>query len=207
MFPWTTVFTSSFATDHGSLGGLADDDHLQYIKDSEFTAADEVIVGTGSGTFGQVTLGASQFLAKKAAGAATNVTAAEAMAILSGVAGAAFDFNSQNLTSVGTLNTHTIPGGTDTLAMLAATQELDNKTLDSSVLKGTFTASGTVVLPAFTLGGTMDANSQALINVLDLDLGTESLTGTFSATLTAANAGTAWLIMSKDTSDILRPRL
>ncbi len=60
---------------------------------------------------------------------------------------------------------------------------------------------------AFTLGGTLDANSQAIINVLDLDLGTESITGTFSATLTAANAGTAWLIQSKDTSDILRPRL
>ncbi len=108
---------------------------------------------------------------------------------------------------IGTLNTHTVPGGTDTFAMLAATQELDNKTLDSSVLKGTFTASGTVVLPAFTLGGTMDANSQALINVSDLDLGTESAWGTFSAMLTAANAGTAWLIKSKDTSDILRPRL
>ena len=88
MFPWTTVFTSSFATDHGSLGGLADDDHLQYIKDSEFTAADEIIVGTGSGTFGQVTLGASEFLAKKAAGVATNVTATEARAILNVADGA-----------------------------------------------------------------------------------------------------------------------
>ena len=66
---------------------------------------------------------------------------------------------------------------------------------------------GLGTLSAFTLGGTMDADSQALINVLDFDLGTESITGTFSATLTAANAGTAWLIKSKDTSDILRPRL
>ncbi|TEU15200.1 MAG: hypothetical protein E3J25_04050, partial [Anaerolineales bacterium] len=74
--------TVSSDIDHGSVGGLGDDDHTQYIKDSEFTAADEIIVGTGSGTFGQVTLAASQFLAKKAAGAATNVTAAEARAIL-----------------------------------------------------------------------------------------------------------------------------
>ncbi|KKN23191.1 hypothetical protein LCGC14_0907340, partial [marine sediment metagenome] len=102
---------------------------------------------------------------------------------------------------IGTLNTHTIPGGTDTFAMLAATQELDNKTLDSSVLKGTFTASGTVVLPAFTLGGTMDANSQALINVLDIELGTASALGAFWAALTAANAGIAWDIRSRDTSD------
>ncbi|KKN53770.1 hypothetical protein LCGC14_0598630, partial [marine sediment metagenome] len=66
---------------------------------------------------------------------------------------------------------------------------------------------GSQLITNLKLGGTMDANSQALINVLDLDLGTESAMGTFSATLTAANAGTAWLIKSKDTSDILRPRL
>jgi len=74
--------------DHGNLAGLADDDHTQYIKDSEFTAADEVIVGTGSGTFNQVTLAASQFLAKKATGTATNVTATEARAILNVADGA-----------------------------------------------------------------------------------------------------------------------
>ncbi|KKN60904.1 hypothetical protein LCGC14_0527030, partial [marine sediment metagenome] len=78
--------------------------------------------------------------------------------------------------------------------------------LDTEVVSA-IEAASPLTLPAFTLGGTMDANSQALINVLDLDLGTESATGTFSATLTAANAGTAWLIKSKDTSDILRPRL
>ena len=112
-YPWTTVFTSNFATDHRAPGHLVNDDHPQYIKDLEFTAADEVIVGTGAGTFGQVTLGASQFLAKKAAGAATNVTAAEAMAILSGAATAAFSLNSQELT---------------------------NAKLNASVLNGTFTA-------------------------------------------------------------------
>ena len=66
---------------------------------------------------------------------------------------------------------------------------------------------GLGTLSAFTLGGTMDANSQALINVLNLDLGTESATGTFDATLTAANAGTAWLIRSKDSGDTHRVRL
>jgi len=30
-YPWTSVFTSSLATDHGSLGGLGDDDHTQYL--------------------------------------------------------------------------------------------------------------------------------------------------------------------------------
>lgn len=38
-------------------------------------------------------------------------------------------------------------------ATLAGVEELDNKTLDSSVGKGTWTASGTWTLPAITLGG------------------------------------------------------
>src|SRR4030043_503454 len=62
---------------------------------------------------------------------------ANVLAALTGHAAAAFDWNSQNLTGVGTLNTHTIPAGTDTFCLLAATQELDNKTLDSAVAKGT----------------------------------------------------------------------
>jgi hypothetical protein len=39
------------ASDHGALTGLADDDHTQYIKDSEFTAAGDTLRGTGAGTF------------------------------------------------------------------------------------------------------------------------------------------------------------
>lgn len=61
-----------------------------------------------------------------------------------------------------TLNTHTIPAGTDTFAMLAATQELTNKTLNASVAKGTWTASGTWTIPAVTLGGTLTLNGQTL---------------------------------------------
>ena len=41
--------------DHGSLDGLADDDHPQYIKDSEFTQDSGVLVGTGAGTFQEET--------------------------------------------------------------------------------------------------------------------------------------------------------
>ena len=54
-YPWTTVFTSSLATDHGSLGGLGDDDHPQYIKDAEFTQDSGILVGTGAGTFAEET--------------------------------------------------------------------------------------------------------------------------------------------------------
>ena len=51
---------------------------------------------------------------------------------------------------------------TGTLATLAGTEELDNKTLDSSVGKGTWTASGTWTLPAFTLAGTLATGSNAI---------------------------------------------
>jgi len=37
--------------DHGNIQGLSDDDHTQYIKDSEFTKDSSVLVGTGAGTF------------------------------------------------------------------------------------------------------------------------------------------------------------
>lgn len=42
-------------TDHGSLSGLSEDDHQQYIKDAEFTQDSGILVGTGSGTFTEET--------------------------------------------------------------------------------------------------------------------------------------------------------
>jgi len=48
---------------------------------------------------------------------------------------------------------------TGTLATLAGTEELDNKTLDSSVAKGTWTASGVWTIPAVTLGGVVSGVS------------------------------------------------
>lgn len=43
--------SGGWVTDHGALSGLTDDDHPQYVKDSEFTADGDVLVGTGAGTF------------------------------------------------------------------------------------------------------------------------------------------------------------
>jgi len=83
-------------------------------------------------------------------------TPAQYLAILSGEATAAFDFNSQNLTSVGLLNTHTIPGGTDTLVGRATTDTLTNKTLTSPTINGTIATTG-LTLPAVTLGGALTA--------------------------------------------------
>jgi hypothetical protein len=44
------VYLSSIV-DHGTLIGLGDDDHPQYIKNTEFTQNSGVLVGTGAGTF------------------------------------------------------------------------------------------------------------------------------------------------------------
>lgn len=55
---------------------------------------------------------------------------------------------------------------TGTLATLAGTEEFDNKTLDSSVGKGTWTASGTWTLPALTLGGAITYGGVTLSNAV-----------------------------------------
>jgi hypothetical protein len=96
----------------------------------------------------------------------SNITADKTLTIVTGdadrtitLAGAlttAADFitsgaNSLTLTTTGATNV-TLPT-TGTLATLAGSEELDGKTLDSSVGKGTWTASGTWTLPALTLGG------------------------------------------------------
>ena len=41
--------------DHGSLDGLSDDDHPQYVKDSEYTTDGGILVATGAGTFAEET--------------------------------------------------------------------------------------------------------------------------------------------------------
>ena len=52
------------------------------IYNRVFTAADEIMVGTGSETHNQVTLGASELIGKKSTGAVTNLTVAETRDIL-----------------------------------------------------------------------------------------------------------------------------
>ena len=78
-----------------------------------------------------------------------------------------------------TANTITFPSVvSDTVVMLAATQTLTGKTLDTSVGKGTWTASGTWTLPAHTLGGTVSGGGNQLNNVV---IGTSTpLAGSFT---------------------------
>ncbi len=54
---------------------------------------------------------------------------------------------------------------TGTLATLEGTEELDNKTLDTSVAKGTWTSSGVWTIPATTCSGTINLNSNNITNV------------------------------------------
>ncbi len=77
---------------------------------------------------------------------------------------------------------------TGTLATLAGTEELDNKTLDSSVGKGTWTASGTWTLPAVTLGGAITYGGVTLSNSVT---GTGSMVLATSPTLTTAALGSS----------------
>lgn len=92
-------------------------------------------------------------------------------------------------TASGTL---TLPAATDTLVGKATTDELTNKTLTSSVGKGTWTASGTWTLPAFTLGGTVSGGGNQINNVI---IGTVTpLAGTFT-TVTASTSVTSPLII------------
>ncbi|KKM93162.1 hypothetical protein LCGC14_1211260 [marine sediment metagenome] len=50
LYPWTTVLTSSLATDHGSLGGLPDDDHPQYILEATFDAKGNLLSASADDT-------------------------------------------------------------------------------------------------------------------------------------------------------------
>jgi hypothetical protein len=125
----------------------------QHILNGQATG--DIVYASSASQLSGLVIGATDTILSVQGGVPTWRTPANILTDLSGQAGAAFDWNSQNLTGLGTLNTHTLPGGTDTICLIAATQELDNKTLDSAVGKGTWTTSGVWTLPAITLGGIM----------------------------------------------------
>ena len=80
-----------------------------------------------------------------------------------------------NFATTGTYNTTLVQGATTsltlpivsgTLATLAGTEELTNKTLTSAIGKGTWTASGTWTLPALTVGGVATFTAQPIMSSL-----------------------------------------
>lgn len=141
------------------------------VMDSDFTAADEIMVGTGAGTHGQVTLAASQFLAKKATGAATNVTAAEARTILNVADGAnayVHPNHSGDVTSVA--------DGAQTIAADAVTYaKMQNVSATDKVLGRSSVGAGDVEEIACTAAGRAlldDADAAAQRTTLGLVIGT-----------------------------------
>lgn len=140
-------------------------------------ASHDLIIAAGSNLTADHTLTLTTGDADRTVTLAGNLTTAADL-ITSGA-------NSLTLTTTASTNV-TFPT-TGTLATLAGTEELDNKTLDSSVGKGTWTASGTWTLPAYTLGGTVSGGGNEINNV---KIGTTTpLAGAFT-TLSASSTVT-----------------
>jgi len=98
-------------------------------------------------------------------------TGALAQTTIAPVAGGIYNSSG---TLIGALNRST--GKEDLFA--STTQTLTNKTLDTAVAKGTWTASGTWTLPALTLGGTVSGGGNQVNNVI---IGTSTpLAGAFT---------------------------
>lgn len=69
----TNFSTTAHTHDHGTLTGLGDDDHPQYLKESEYTAKGVVLVASGAGTPVAVTVGANGTIFEAASGQASGV--------------------------------------------------------------------------------------------------------------------------------------
>ena len=124
-----------------------------------------------------------------------------------------FDQTTRNVTVQATepatsARTYTIPdfGANDSFVALAATQELTNKTLASSVGKGTWTASGTWTLPAITLGGAVSGGDQAFTGVGDMTFTAGSILksgGTNTDTLLIAANDTTFITLTTGATDTM----
>lgn len=96
------------------------------------------------------------------------------------------------------------PTSTSTLSTLALSEELTNKTLNASVGKGTWTASGTWALPAFTAGGLITSSAGATFNMTSTGI-VATTTGsgtTVAATFTEdQSAGSASAVVVKNNTN------
>lgn len=89
---------------------------------------------------------------------------------------------------------------TGSLVGTTDTQELTNKTLNASVGKGTWTASGTWQLPAFTLGGAVTGNGQNISGMGTLGSTAHTITSASATALAVGLAGTTNPALQVDAS-------
>lgn len=100
-YPWTTVFTSSLATDHNLLANLTVGDvHTQYTLKSLFDAANTILKADVQATPEGLTVAEQRLVGRITDGVITALTGAQVMALLSGQAGAEFLFNTQKIGGV-----------------------------------------------------------------------------------------------------------
>ena len=183
------------------------------VMDGDFAAADEIMVGTGVGTHGQITLGASEFLAKKAANAATNVSATDARTILNVEDGSTADQsdaeiktaieNATSLTLTGpfihtpsTDTSITAAGGitvTRAIMRIAGDSGAIDITADPQIVAGT---DGQIVI----IQGTHDTNMVTLDNGTGLALSAQIiLAKNDNITLMYDSGETVWIETSRTT--------
>ena len=160
LYPWTTIFTSSFATDHGSLGGLAHDDHTQYMLNT-VADANAMLYSVTDNTPAALAMAASRIPARLAAGNVIAATGAEIIGLLTGanLDVGAYDVRGQTLTADGLTSGRVVYTGASGVLSAAA---------------GFTYASTTLTVPkigAFEAAGAINFASQNMTNV-DIDSGT-----------------------------------
>jgi len=181
--PWTEIFLSSLATDHGSLGGLGDDDHPQYLLadgtralsgawdmgsqnltnvdiDSGTIDGADITIGSGKTldvSAGTLTLADNQISGDKVEGgtiAAITISQLTLDATQLTVTGAEL-----NLLDLAGLTAGEVLVATG--AATAAWQSTGVK-LSAPDISGVVTAASALTMPAFTLNGTVTLNGQVL---------------------------------------------
>ena len=187
-------------SDHGGLSGLTDDDHTQYIKDSEFTQNSGVLVGTGTGTFAEETGNTLRTSLGLAIGTdvqawdadldtyagitpsadiqtfLANADFAAMMADLSGTAGAGFSFNMNPINDIQWIkgcSDHNLNIYSNLLITDATERDMIFWTLDATgdAWIEVFRCDANSTTPVLKMAKGLDLNSQSVTNSSGIDHG------------------------------------
>jgi len=200
----TAVVFTDFPSgiDHGGLGGLGDNDHPQYllVADIDDTPVNGELAQpiSSNWAFDHAALTTGVHGLAITAGQTLTVTTGGTLGSAAYTATTAYEASGAVATHAALTATHGVSGA---IVGTTDTQELSSKTLNASVGKGTWTASGTWVLPAVTLGGTVSGGGNQINNAV---IGTVTpLAGTF--TTVKATTGIACGSATPGTSGIAFP--